>query len=597
MRNAYYDQQYQLSVSEQDAAKSMRTLRRQMRESFSHSLHALISTPRGPVISPFTATPLSAVRSLNGRTLKQANPSPQSPPPTGIATGSGDNTSLETASQRRQDSVLMDAFFADIRVDLSTYASAQCAEGYTGRLCAMCSPGYGSYGIATCKACTRLNLLYYSLVMLLTLCFLAWTFYSSLSYARKPYQTAALGMKKENGELSAVFLHSKVGLGLNTVMDPDSASSNNLQDSSKQHSNPLFGFRRPRAAEGMLADRGSTDRPGATLAWQHSTVGSPFSLASTGPGLQWGMLPTPFAVGYSLDAADDIILQADSGSSASPLEIHANSPLLISQSAPSGTEPTAPAASQPALHRVGDTAILAQTHDAGYPATSRQRSSVDVQTRAAASDAPHSPNQGTKRLLGKSTSSPPRTASSNDATSIYSEGQRIVPFWTSGSQSAADCEITSATQSNERPSTLAGGSHASGFTNTNSGSKEQSPLVVSGGVRQDSDVLQADGFRTEEDPLEVWLDKDGSPTVIAHIRRIPAKPASCDGSEQDSSIDLEARSSFFADTRDPVIVDSNRAAMVVTRIFLSYLQVRNGEAMVVYWSAVIYYRNDIVVAP
>ncbi|MEW5313062.1 MAG: hypothetical protein WDW38_004656 [Sanguina aurantia] len=44
-------------------------------------------------------------------------------------------------------------------------------------------------------------------------------------------------------------------------------------------------------------------------------------------------------------------------------------------------------------------------------------------------------------------------------------------------------------------------------------------------------------------------------------------------SDEDSYMELETRTSYFADTRDPVMVDSNRAAMVVTRIFLSYLQV------------------------
>lgn len=107
--------------------------------------------------------------------------SPRSSQPPGL----GNITTSETP--RLDTAAFSAAFFAVISSNLSTYASAQCAYGYTGHVCAVCAHGYGLHGVATCKPCSRLNSLYYTLALLLTLAFLAWTFRSNLTYSHSQH--------------------------------------------------------------------------------------------------------------------------------------------------------------------------------------------------------------------------------------------------------------------------------------------------------------------------------------------------------------------------------------------------------------------------
>lgn len=532
-----------MAIGVQAASTASQPLRMLVASSHNSRMLASDSATQKLALSSSKPAPLHALLGLSGRALKQASPSSlaQSPPPPRMSPEPESNTSLHAVSQTssNNNTVFLKAFFAAISANLSTYASAQCAEGYSGRLCTACSQGYGSQGVAVCKPCSRLNTLYYALATLLTLCFFAWTFHSSLSYVRRstPLHEQALESKRKNRSSPSVFPNSRVCLGLNPLSTPVPAS--------KKHGSATLAGLEPNSA------------------WQDSGV-SPSNPAIIAPGLQWGMLPTPFALSGNIGTAAHTNLLADSSSTVSNPQLQEDSPhpltLLSSHHSITVT------VSQPGLQQLGEKGSLVRIGDAGYQALHIDGLPIDYQSPLYASEALHISTSQPANLSGASTSSALRVSFSDALTSFPSSRDQLVIPWASGSRPAAEYEeITSEVQI-AGPSLSAACSNPSGLET--SSSDQQSSRILQQSLGTDSDVQQTD--ESEQDPLNVWLDK-ASPTVIAHIRR---RPQPCDETEQDSDSESETQTSYFADTRDPVVVDSNRAAMVVTRIFLSYLQVR-----------------------
>lgn len=90
---------------------------------------------------------------------------------------------------------------------MTAYASTLCADGYKGRLCSECAPGYGATAIATCRKCPSFakNTVFYILSTLLTLALLANAMHFSVQEAIKlqlEFDEAALEAHKAQEELA-----------------------------------------------------------------------------------------------------------------------------------------------------------------------------------------------------------------------------------------------------------------------------------------------------------------------------------------------------------------------------------------------------------
>lgn len=188
MRNAYYTQHYLTSTGAAAVYSASQTHRLLSATSQAPSLSAVISKSAHSAQLPATLRgTIAALFPSLGRLLSHTNDSSFAPtsPPSSPPPELGNITTSETPGLG--EAAFSASFFATISSNLSVYASAQCADGYTGRVCAVCAHGYGLHGVATCKPCSRLNSLYYALALLLTLAFLAWTFHSTLSYSHSQH--------------------------------------------------------------------------------------------------------------------------------------------------------------------------------------------------------------------------------------------------------------------------------------------------------------------------------------------------------------------------------------------------------------------------
>ncbi|MEW5320161.1 MAG: hypothetical protein WDW38_011256 [Sanguina aurantia] len=202
VRNAYRQQQYLNAVGQAPQAPPSHPHRRRAlsEQPASGQPHA---QPRDTQHTPHTiTTPLSPLALLiqsvafqqSSRTLLQSAPPPSPLPPSpGPATPTGpppppqQTPALVATPSQSADALFLDVLFTSIALEVSEYSSAQCAAGYTGRLCASCASGYGSIDIATCVVCPSraVNTLYYVLATLLTLVLLAFAMHASIQEAVK----------------------------------------------------------------------------------------------------------------------------------------------------------------------------------------------------------------------------------------------------------------------------------------------------------------------------------------------------------------------------------------------------------------------------
>lgn len=195
VRNAYYTQQRTQAIRAETLSPGQRHRSLTMQEPLHPQTDTQDHTPCASDPSNSNITPATLIGSCFSRMRSILTapgalsppllpPPPPSPPPTPRVSPTTSQPS--SAGLSAAQTLFIRGFFASSASNMSTYASAQCAPGYTGHLCALCSPGYGSQGIATCKRCPSrsLNTLYYILATLLTLVLLASTFQSAFSEAR-----------------------------------------------------------------------------------------------------------------------------------------------------------------------------------------------------------------------------------------------------------------------------------------------------------------------------------------------------------------------------------------------------------------------------
>lgn len=470
----------------------------------------------------------------------------------------------------------VDVLFFAINANLSTYASAQCAAGYAGRLCAICAKGYGSHGIAICKPCSKLNTLYYALALLPTLAFLAWTFYSSLSYARNTdlQPESVLRDPKQQGldsehELAIASDSSK----FSACLESFAPAFQPTQGPQTGHANCSPGILHKRRLASRSSSNVSRESESSTQppAWQLSIACSPASLASMHPAVQWETLPTPFAISRSTATAAHTF-PAPTSATAYQLRSGAAPIVTISLSLDTEAREGAPHASKPAPYILGQQSSCTQGSVAASHTPPPALPPLSPPTPPAASPLPphmlttSDPQLGSVSLLP---SSPPLSTSpiGHPATCSYLE-----ELPSPSGRDIAILRLAATAENAHRLPLLAFSSSSCPSAST----RFDSSMVQQSLVLQNSLESDLDGWLMESKPpnqltVEAWLDCDDSFTAPAHISKHPQLGTQ---SDEDSYMELETRTSYFADTRDPVMVDSNRAAMVVTRIFLSYLQVR-----------------------
>lgn len=237
VRNAYYAHQRSQALSTELSADTVTASNVQRHRSLAsqeqiRSQSTSQDGTRGtsfPTVSSITPGSLvgayfSRMRSILAAPAASLPPLLPPPPPSPFP------STLPPTTSQPSSALFVHGFFTAAAVNLSTYADAQCAPGYTGRLCASCVHGYGSQGVATCKLCPSrsLNTLYYILATLLTLVLLAWTFQSAFSDVRSLKLELAEARKREEEEERAAE-EEEHALGTfrpspNTMQGPSSRS-------------------------------------------------------------------------------------------------------------------------------------------------------------------------------------------------------------------------------------------------------------------------------------------------------------------------------------------------------------------------------------
>ncbi|MEW5307023.1 MAG: hypothetical protein WDW36_009444 [Sanguina aurantia] len=188
VRNAYRQQQYLNAVGQapqappshppQAGVVGAASLRPAARTAARHAAHP--SHHHHPSLAARAAHPSAPPPS-------PLPPSPGPATPTGPPPPPQQTPALVATPSQSADALFLDVLFTSIALEVSEYSSAQCAAGYTGRLCASCASGYGSIDIATCVVCPSraVNTLYYVLATLLTLVLLAFAMHASIQEAVK----------------------------------------------------------------------------------------------------------------------------------------------------------------------------------------------------------------------------------------------------------------------------------------------------------------------------------------------------------------------------------------------------------------------------
>ncbi|MEW5313066.1 MAG: hypothetical protein WDW38_004660 [Sanguina aurantia] len=319
----------------------------QQQQQQQHSLSdARVNTaqPAAPTTSPAApdpathATLIGRMRSMLSTPPSEPPTAPQhplAPPPPPSASSSGPRP---TRSSANANTAFTRDFFVIIAANLSTYATTQCTTGYEGRLCASCSPGYGSQGVATCKLCPRIayNTFYYILATLLTLAILAWTFQSAFSDARSLTLERAATEREEREKAESSSSSDEQSLGdshavQNTMQGPSSrslqveaggagAARNAMQGSSTRsmqaatHGKAVTGKGGSRKA--MIGSSTNTSPVKLGLPdWQGSAcVPSSQSLTSLGPQSQT-LTPPPLAAAGTDPTMASLLIVADPAAS------------------------------------------------------------------------------------------------------------------------------------------------------------------------------------------------------------------------------------------------------------------------------------------
>ncbi|MEW5301128.1 MAG: hypothetical protein WDW36_004007 [Sanguina aurantia] len=641
---AYYRLQYGQAVGGGGAPAPVQ--RRHQRRRLSGQAH-LRSDPTvaGPTqrqtVLPQPTTPRTAstqhtqqpIRPLPSslRALLQADPTSPAPslPPT--APGTSD-TSTSTATPGGQEGTLVPVsaevlfnrlFLSLISANLTTYSSTQCAQGHTGRLCAQCSPGYGTQGIATCKACHPLNPLYYSLATVVTLLFLAWTFHGSFGYIQSMNQRQQA--KREQLGARASDLAAPTRPGRNTPGASPSLPGKNVRGRSRRPgarilrtefvpSGPAPGADLSRPAAAVLAEMGPVEgrQPGPTAAPVGVQVAAPAAQPRPLP-----YLPTPFAVG--LRSAPKRI---DFAAAASEIQVRSTgaipgpglSPLARTTSrAPhdsGGTEgsaegrcggvggvPGAPARPLPAAVR----SPLGPKLPARNPASRRESLAALVVSRSLSTHQPlrHQPSH-TRRgsCLSQpppASTMPPEAEGPRDYAREHGSAPvlRSPPLLRSALRTGASPAYTPAPEPEEPcdhsqadccSARRASSSNVRGSTQPHTEQLYQSfTSGISLSETTESNFMSIRGsvVCSQIEEGKVWDEQVRAPTIMILVSPESSGPVQTDpgeggadaGGKQGGEARLQKRPSYFADERDPVLEDSERAAVVVNRIFLSYVQV------------------------
>lgn len=172
-------------------------------------------------LSSHTSSTVQHLSEMLGRVLHNARslvsdidvfPSPSTPSAPLAPPPPPPNVYLHPWVNESTNAMLVDLFVASVAVHLATYSSAQCAEGYWGRLCSQCVSGYGSTGIATCRRCKSrsTNSVYYILAKLLTVILLALTMNASISDAEAlqlEHEEAVFRSNAEEGDALDAPVH------------------------------------------------------------------------------------------------------------------------------------------------------------------------------------------------------------------------------------------------------------------------------------------------------------------------------------------------------------------------------------------------------
>lgn len=617
------------------------------------------------------------------RSLLEISPPPPFPPPP-----SASQPSMQNSSAATKESIFIGLFLDSISGNLSSYASSQCAEGYRGRLCGECSPGYGTQGIATCKACHKLNPLYYTLATLVTLVFLAWTFYSSFGFVESMEERQAAKQKK---------LEVQLGQSSQDVPASNDPPQYKRQGRIKTPRTRILlqsefvpvdtltenALSKLAAASASTSNEEGLSVSNASAGTGHSVPKPTSSTASLDDKAKCAQLqllpslPTPFAVGLKnaprrinfAAAASDYQMRSSRAYSGSPsplarLASRGGGGRLVLQHS-SGTEaseegicttideltadPPAPPASSlmpsqsgPAsLHldsREGLTPLPKSrsysAHQPLRPQPSHPKSASrgtlsplgPVLTHTEAQDDPPAGAVGRSAQIAQPTQSLPRskpsafsitspstnvTSPANAAAAVSNTGiirdynrarSKSMPYApTLRSQPSMLKSALKSPSSLTRPSkaeepcehsSQADGSAATASVLTaSSRPTEQLLQSLSSGVslldmtEYNLTSLRGSVIFSQIKEGKVWDERGSIPTVTILISPEdsgPVGPSLSEGTEgkgkeeEDDAPRLEKRHSYFADERDPVIEDSARAAVVVNRIFLSYVQVRVG---------------------
>lgn len=532
-----------------------------------------------------TATYKTAATALFGRLgrlLFHTNSSLQATVPVPGSTPRADVTvpmsGIPSLKGNGDDAAFIDAFFIAVSANLSTYLSAQCAEGYSGRVCAVCALGYGSRGIATCKPCSRLNTVYYTLALLLTLSFLAWSFHSTLNHSHSPQLTGTDKLLEEIVHRKSETLGESPGVGERVDCEQNTVTPlpiAHILDASLQRSQhvPTVMQHHTNLKTGPVADSKASDMSVYMSDWHHATgiVCSSASTESMGASLPWHTPPTLVRASYSTH----LTAQSEKGLTNPAVQLnitattHVGSVSWFSNNALSAEATARPAvyntccqAAQPdGSSRINRANELHTQHCSLQPVCPQNWSCTCPSPPNIATTPPPTPVSPSEM----SDFSPAAVFSEVPANLDAAWGSLTTAFHHGHEMhhtglGTADIAVLSALA----PTQISGTERVSPFSQLIMGSDIAAQVVLARASHQDASDRGL-----------------GANTISTASKHITTKDSDQDKDcEDDSIVKLQPRTSYFSDTRDPVIKDSNRAAMVVTRIFLSYLQVRDRAVLI-----------------
>lgn len=567
VRNTYYAEQYQMSAEGDATGNTTNSHRLLVEQSSTSSSATTAKASLAPVSTQTSGQSASAFLSLIGRSLVQVKHTHLNSSVVNTSTANGVVARSDAVKSKRSaaDATFIDAFFFAAAPNLSSYVSAQCTEGYTGRLCASCIRGYGSHGIATCKPCSRFNTLYYTLALMFTLCFLTWTFYSIMSYARRrelaTQHSSGAAVENGYGQQQPCFSKQAAGptSGWHAAFTPNDMTVDCTACVRNTNGNQTT------LGPGLMG----SEWPAQTPAWHHLVVCSPSSLERMSPCLLPQVLSTPSAVDSSFFSTP---AHSPLGVSIVEAEFHSPShshPLDVPAFAVYG--PAIAATAQPAPHMHKGRAVSASS---GILA-SYQPWPV--------SSPPASPGSCPFAFHGTALSGPDLRYLFDSCDSFPHRKSTTSSFSNPGSARGCDAATsqTTAVAKGIRLETSPMISHSSLPSTTtllsSFSSKQHYSLFPHHSLGSCTDSQQTGLTFTTHELSDRWYEKDSRCVDDMHIRGDPWKHHN-DDSESDSHTELESRTSYFADLRDPVVENSHCAAMVVTRIFLSYLQVSSFTA-------------------